>query len=210
MRRVAFLLLMLCLTVPGLAQVNLDYKTWEPGIHKNMLITNFTFSIGKSPSELKYYLYTSAEWMLTDNWGLEGSAFINLGSSENDLESLLHAGTAQVGGVTDYQTHNIFLGPNYHFLDHKRVDLYAGIHPGLTLFSAPEFSFVQEWGENVTIPQTYALEPTVSLHGGAAYYARFFHAFVQARYVVGRHDSFQYSGKFNEFRFALGLGFNLF
>ena len=210
MRRVAFLLLVLLIQIPGIAQVNLDYKTWEPGIHKNMLITNFTFSVGKSPSELKYYLYTSAEWTLTDNVGIEGSVFINLGSSENDLGTLLNSCCATDGGTLDYQTHNLFFGPNYHFFDHKRGDLYAGIHPGLTLFAAPEMTYEREWGETGTIAETYSVNPAASFHAGAAYYARFFHAFVQTRYVMSRNDSFNYSGKFNEFRVALGLGFNLF
>lgn len=193
------------------AQVNWDFKTWETGIHKNMLITNLTFTVGSSPSELKYYVYTSAEWTLTDHLGAEGSLFFNAGSSRNDAPSLLTYENVIDVGQADYAVHNLFLGPNYHFFDRKRGDVYVGVQPGLALFTAPAYSYERVGvTETQNIDEFKSFAPNVSFVLGTAYYGKLFHAFVQGRYVLGRFDALEYSGSLNEFRISIGLGFNLF
>ncbi|MEM7041058.1 MAG: hypothetical protein AAF570_29105 [Bacteroidota bacterium] len=210
MRKITAFTLLLLLKLSAGAQINFDVSTWETGIHQNMLITNLTFSVGKSPSELKYYVFTSAEWTLTDNWGIEGGLFFNVGSSEKDVIPLLNTCCAVDPQTEDYYTHNLFFGPNYHFLTRKRVDFYVGVHPGLQLFTAPAFTYANTDGGSVDVERNYGISPAASFQTGLAYYAKFFHAFLNTRYVLGRHDSALYEGKFNEMRFMLGLGFNLF
>lgn len=209
MKKLAFTLIVLLMGCSMQAQINLDHKSWETGIHENMLLTNLTFSLGNNGTEWKYYVYTSAEWMLTDHFGIEGGAFFNVGSTEMDAVDLLTGCCAINDGQADYYTHNLFFGPNYHFFTRKSIDLYAGFHPGLTLFYAPDFSY-QRSGETNLSPSHTAVTPAGSALAGVAYYAKFFHVFGQARYVMSRYDSQQFQAQLNDFRLAFGLGFNLF
>jgi|GEM_PF-2290224 len=214
MEPVKKLILLLLLPLCGSllpAQINWDFKSWETGIHKNMLITNLTFSVGSSPSELKYYVYTSAEWTLTDHFGVEGSVFYNAGSNQENAASLLTYENVIDVGQADYANHNIFLGPNYHFFDRQRADVYVGMQPGLAIFTAPAYDFEQVGGtQSTTVADFLGVAPSVSFVLGSAYYGKLFHAFVQARYVAGRIDALEYSGKLNDLRLSIGLGFNLF
>jgi len=108
------------------------------------------------------------------------------------------------------QNHQMFAGGSYHFNVNGKFDPYIGIQPGLTLSqkNKPENTtiFLQEAYTSYPI----TLNPLISGVIGFNYYAsKWFHLFIDGRYVSGQHLSDLPPISLNEIRLSFGLGFNL-
>ena len=170
------------------------------GVHDGMFRFQGTLALGLAPSKLmrseqRYYIYGELEYLLDDHWGLNGSVFANLGSSE---KVKLFGG----GEVEDGYIHSILAGPVYHFFPNQAFDLHAGIQPGISLtrmvYNSPLDAVIED----------NQISPTASGFVGAAYYGSFFHLFAQARYVNSVFSSNDAYRRFNDLRLCIGLGFN--
>ena len=201
MKRIALILFLLFCSV-GL-------KAQQPvGVGKGMIRTQGTYVFGFDGLETKYYINGGAEYMLTDNIGWNGNLSANIGSSKQDAVLFLTDCCKPDDEIEDYYVHSLFFGPYYHFLPNKRIDLYAGIQPGMSLFHAPEYQYQVSSTETRTALTTNAVLPNASAVAGVAYYGSFFHLFGNARFVTGSVHNQTYKANLNELRLAFGLGFN--
>ncbi len=103
------------------------------------------------------------------------------------------------------ENNQLFGGLNYHFTENKKADVFLGMQPGVSFFSAQSLKGEPEIYRK---PETI---PLLSLSGGINYYVgSIFHFFLHARYIQGQaiqNPQSRYS--INEIRFLAGLGLNL-
>lgn len=87
---------------------------------------------------------------------------------------------------------SLFSGFSYHFTNDSHFDPFLGFQPGAALSGKG------------------ALTPLVSGLAGIHYYGpKVFHLIFETRYVHGKQLTAEQNHSLNEFRFVLGLGFNL-
>ena len=109
--------------------------------------------------------------------------------------------------------HSIFSGASYHFKTKSHFDPYFAIEPGLSITKRPSFPV----GETFAIvdPTLYDekafVNPLISsAFGFNFYFQKFFHLFVEGRYINGEHLSdTSIPISLNELRFSFGLGINI-
>jgi len=112
------------------------------------------------------------------------------------------------------QNHQLFSGGSFHFKTKGSIDPYIAIQPGLAIASVWDR---YECPPNTNCPQIYGLQqtktaasPLISGVAGFNFYAqKFFHLFLEARYVQGKHLSKYGPTSLNELRFSFGLGWNI-
>lgn len=106
--------------------------------------------------------------------------------------------------------HGLFFGANYHFPAGSRFDPYIGLQPGASYVKA---SKVMPWGEDgadIDVTSTGNIVPNISVAAGFNFYVwKYLHFQVMTRYVHGRHAVPWGSRSLDEFRFSLGLGWNV-
>lgn len=94
---------------------------------------------------------------------------------------------------------SIFAGFNWHPLKNGSSDLFIGIQPGLSFTKLSQYSDQDRIGIN----------PVTSINFGYNYFMNeYFHFFVMAKTVLGKHSSYAYQS-LNEFRISAGLGFSI-
>lgn len=189
----------LTLMLVMLAVVSLSAQNKE-GIHEGMVRVQGTFAIGFDQNknfgaEQRYYLQGESEYLVGHHLGLNGSVFLNLGSSNR-----LELGNAK--SIEDAYVHSVLVGPVHHIFDDQPLDLFFGFQPG--------FSVIDQYDFNVFSgnARAYHFAPTASVFGGVAWYGSFFHLFAQARYLNTLANSRQYGRSMNDLRLSIGLGFN--
>lgn len=166
-------------------------KAEEPTIiKKGLLRTQITISptvFFKSKQSL-FYLHGNFEGYVTKKISIAGDAFFSLGN-------------ASAGTPTFKFNHNIFFGASYHFTK-KNNDFYLGLQPGISITKLIVLT------DNSTRPKT-GVNPVVAVVIGYNYYVhKYFHFFVQTRFIAGQH-LYNVRKDLSEFRFSAGLGFNI-
>jgi hypothetical protein len=107
--------------------------------------------------------------------------------------------------------HSIFSGGSYHFKTKGNLDPYFGIQPGVAIaqvqYDVCPDNMLCFIGSTSSKP---AASPLISGVAGFNYYAqRFFHLFLETRYIQGKHLSDYGPTSLNELRFSFGLGWNI-
>ena len=169
-------------------------------IHKGILSTYITIS----PSRMlefkisNVYLHGNLEYYFDNKISVRGDAFYYVNSLN----------TAYT--VFDFN-HNLFFGPNYHFKTSNHFDPYISLQPGIS-FAKDNLVF-----GNTILTGAYpppknkaefstVISPTI----GFNYFAnRFFHLFMESRYIYGTYRAGETPLSLSELRFSFGLGFNL-
>lgn len=159
-------------------------------IRKGLLRAQATLApaIMFSSKQSLFYLHGNLEGYFTPKISIAGEAYVSLGNTS-------------VVKPTFAFNHNIFFGASYHLVK-KNNDFYIGFQPGISI------SKLMETPEIVNKP-TVGVNPLASLVIGYNYYVhRYFHFFVQTRFIAGQHLYNEHKD-LSEFRFSAGLGFNI-
>ncbi|MFN8295371.1 MAG: hypothetical protein U0T69_04205 [Chitinophagales bacterium] len=166
-------------------------KAEEPSvIRKGLLKTQITISPAvffKNKQSL-FYLHGNVEGFVTCKISVTGDAYMSLGNTG-------------VAAPTFKFNHNIFFGASYH-ITKKNNDFYLGLQPGISITKVILLS-------DNTKPAKTGVNPVVAIVIGYNYYVhKYFHFFVQSRFVTGQH-LYNTRKDLSEFRFSAGLGFNI-
>lgn len=110
-----------------------------------------------------------------------------------------------------HTNHQVFSGGSFHFKTKGNLDPYIAIQPGLAVARVMYDTCPKD------VPCLFgsatskaSASPLISGVAGFNYYAqRFFHLFLEARYVQGKHLSEYGPTSLNELRFSFGLGWNI-
>lgn len=176
--------------------------TAQEFIKSNLLRASASFSIGKltADKESTINIGSSLEYYLDERFSLRGEGVYFIGYNDN----------IPVGYKSN---HGLMAGISYHFTEKKAFDPYIGLQPGMS------FGKYGNLTDSTMVSDTYWLSnnrytnfhvnPTVSVHTGFNYYAeKFFHLFVDLRYLYGNFHSEIPTRSLNEIRIEFGLGFN--
>jgi len=156
---------------------------------KGLLRTMGTISFGRLTKEKQTNIYFQGvlEYFVTKKITSRGDIYYYLKSDNQQLLNL---------------NHQLFAGTSYHFNTNSNFVPYVGIQPGIGLTQA----------NFITINEKNNLEfsPLISAVAGFNYYAsKWFHLFIEGRYIAGKHLSNQKMITLNEARLSFGLGFNM-
>lgn len=160
-----------------------------PYIHAGLIRAQATISVGAlSDAEISpIYLHGNLEYYAEQNMSIRGDTYFYL----NNLEK----------SDTIGYYHSNFFGIGWHPAKKGYLDPYVGLQPGVGLLHRE----VEETGREFT-----KLSPLVSANIGVNYYApKWFHLFLDARYVSGMITDHAARFSLNELRFSFGLGFNI-
>lgn len=187
MEKVKCLLVISCLLLG-----NSIFAQEEIIIDKRLIRAQLTISPSKMLdfNESRFYLHGNLEGYVSKKVSISGETYFDLGSLTEDQNSF------------DFN-HKLFFGTNYHFTK-GNSDFYLGIQPGvaITKLNIPTILTV---GESTKT----GVNPLFSLPIGYNFYVnRFFHFFLQSRFILGQHN-YDASVSLNEFVFSAGLGFNV-
>ncbi len=102
--------------------------------------------------------------------------------------------------------HQLFAGAFYRF-SNKNFQPYLGFQPGIAFSQSSEYG-VQN-SETGELEFETTINPVGSFAGGLELFGKeIFYAFVEARYIFGKHTSHSYPIYLDEFRLSFGLGFH--
>lgn len=133
------------------------------------------------------YLTGNVEYFTNQNITARGDIYYYLNSGQNQLLK---------------QNHQLFAGASYHFITNSKFVPYVGFQPGIAITQSNEVTISRE--------NDVAITPLVSGVFGFNYFAaKWFHLFVDGRYISGNYLSNNTPISLNEFRLSFGLGFNL-
>lgn len=164
-------------------------------VRKGMLKATTTFSIGlQREATQNYYLSGLLEFQLDDRFSVRGDGFYFIGSSGDR--------------VRFDRNHQVFAGLFSNFKLANQFYAYTGLQTGVAYSRGTEFPTLNQDG---TLTNKPSYNPIFSGVGGLVYYApKWFHVFVETRYVMGKHQSDSYVIHLDEWRFTFGLGFHLY
>ena len=166
-------------------------KAEEPSIvRKGLLRTTLTISpaiLFKSKQSM-FYLHGNFEGYISKKLSVGGETYFSLGNASSNVSTFKF-------------NHNIFFGASYHFVKNNN-DFYLGLQPGISI------TRLVLTPESIHSPKT-GVNPLISAVIGYNYYVhKYFHFFVQTRFIAGQH-LYNIRKDLSEFRFSAGLGFNL-
>lgn len=176
--------------------VLLSAQESEQGIVRaGLLRTQGTISFGKllTSKESTMYLQGNLEYYISEKISARSDIFYYLKS--NELNSL------------DIN-HQLFSGTSYHINTNGNFNPYIGFQPGIAITkSSPPLVAIPEYS---AIKTSTSLTPLISTVIGFNFFAyKWFHLFMDMRYVYGNHLSNVAPVSLSEFRFSFGLGFNI-
>ncbi len=105
--------------------------------------------------------------------------------------------------------HQAFSGLAYHFLPGNKVDVYGSFQVGAAFTEAKGgmvlFDVLRPYPK-----YSFSVNPVYCIGGGVNFYApKWFHVFLELKYINGSYLSTAPAISLNELRFSFGLGFNL-
>lgn len=128
-------------------------------------------------------LHGNLEYYIADNISMRGDIFYFLKAKDNN------------GSNPFNFNHSLFTGASNHFKTKNHFDPYFAFQPGIA------------YANNNSTTQ---INPLVSSVLGFNYYfERWFHLFIEGRYIYGKNISEAGVVSLSELRFSFGLGFNL-
>lgn len=176
-------------------------------IHKGLIRSQATISPGYllKDGAITINLHGALEYYIADNISFRGDGYYDM---------LSGAGADTEGRQLQFN-HSLFSGASYHFETKNHFDPYLGFQPGIALAERIDWS-VYKWF--APVPNYYYLKPQPQINplispvlGFNLYFQKYFHLFMETRYVYGRHISKDGAPAIplSEFRFSFGLGFNI-
>ena len=156
---------------------------------KGLLRATGTISFGgmTQHEQTNIYIHGVTEYFVSDKITARGDIYYYLKSGNKQMLNL---------------NHQLFAGASYHFNTQHHFVPYVGFQPGIALTQADFITINQENNMEVS--------PLISTVAGFNFYAsRWFHLFIDGRYVSGKHLSNQKTISLDEVRLSFGLGFNL-
>ncbi len=117
--------------------------------------------------------------------------------------------TQRGGGLL--HNHGVFFGMNYHFpVKGGRFDPYIGLQPGASYVQVRYTGDPSDLDVLLPSRSRATLLPNISASAGFNFYIwKYMHFQVMARYVHGNHAAPWGNYPLDEFRFSLGLGWNV-
>jgi hypothetical protein len=173
----------------------------ERFVRRGLFRSESSFEVGSMLSQrvTHVYLQGGIEYYISDNVSIrgDGSYFI---TGLGDMHPFAYH-------------HDLFSGASYHFKTKNHFDPYVGMAPGIsiTALNNPYYIICDPGpctGEEIAPGEAHA-NPLASIHAGYnLYFQRWFHLFMETRYIYGRHYSNYYPESLSELRFSFGLGWN--
>lgn len=178
-------------------------------IHKGILRAMGTISPGILLKEnfSTISLYGTLEGYVSDNISIRGDSYYDI----------LSASKKNNDRPFEFN-HATFSGASYHFKTKNHFDPYIAIEPGISISERKDVSDLNIWCDPAACPDYYSVHPKTEVNplissalGFNYYFQRWFHLFIEARYVSGRHIPTDGSPtlSLNELKFAFGLGLNI-
>lgn len=184
----SYILLIVVMAISFVANAE---ETEEPIIiKKGLLRTQMTISpaILFKSKQAFFYLHGNLEGYINKKISVSGDAFFSVGN------------IAAVAPTFKFN-HSIFFGAAYHFTK-RNNDFYLGLQPGISITKLNLLS------DDLQRAKT-GVNPIVAVVLGYNYYVhKYFHFFVQTRFIAGQH-LYNTRKDLSEFRFSAGLGFNI-
>lgn len=145
------------------------------------------------------YISGSLEYYIADHISISGTSFYFLNSRNNTYPELK-------------MNHQLYSGFQLHLLKDRAFDPYIGLEPGFAVTQTRAAYPVNIDAPLVMTPvrdTDIGLNPMLSLDAGFNIYAvKFFHLFVNGRYVMGSYLGGPEPYSLNEFMLGFGLGIN--
>jgi len=160
---------------------------------KGLLRATGTISFGgmTKHEQTNIYLHGVTEYFVSNQITARGDIYYYLKSGDKQMLN---------------QNHQLFAGASYHFNTTSNFVPYVGLQPGIALTQA---NFVPI-AIGINNENNVEASPLISGVVGFNYFAsKWFHLFIDGRYVSGKHLSNQKVITLDEFRLSFGLGFNL-
>lgn len=164
-------------------------------IHKHLFRSMLTISpaLTMSGSGTDIFLHGNIEYYIDSAISVRGDGFFSIRSADGFNVN-----------------HSLFSGASYHFHTNSHFDPYIGIEPGVAMIQ----STYRDSSLTLDAPDlvdSMRVDPLFSTYVGFNLYAqKYFHLFVEARYVAGKHFATQGAPvSLNEIRFSFGLGWNI-
>ncbi len=175
----------------------LSAKAQNDFLYAHLLRTGNSFTTGYlfEPQSSPIYIQGVLEYYLDSRFSLRSDGYYFLNEVSNNFA---------------FETnHQLFSGLSYHFLPDNKVDVYGSFQVGAAFtegYNAPVLHIVEE-----PYPvYSFSVNPVYSIGGGVNFYApKWFHVFLEMKYINGTYLSMAPSISLNELRFSFGLGFNL-
>jgi hypothetical protein len=137
------------------------------------------------------YLHGNLEYYPNDKLSVRSDSYVFL----NALSSFV-----------ELQNHSNFTGISYHFTTKKQFDPYITFQPGIAYVKVAPVVAISL----IAFPEISGWVPLYSSAIGFNYYAKkYFHLFMEARYVRGELPAYPVAISLNELKLSFGLGFNL-
>jgi len=181
------------------------------------LRVGLSFTPGFMPKQnlVNSYLVGDLEYYLSPKLSVVGAGvvFLSSGISEKEEAALL----APIGvGALLKMNHQLYTGLHFHFLKNKAFDPYIGFQPGFAVSKTNDNYYdatLTDSMAKIVIPRhdtRVSFNPMMAFDLGFNFYAvKYFHLFVNSRYVMGRHLGGFSPYKLNEIMVSFGLGINL-
>lgn len=163
-----------------------------------------TFSVGfMNRQTLNGYLHGIVEYYVDDRVSVRGDGFLSLFSSSKTADTAIGINLSE----PLLMNHSLFVGGSYHFGKQPELDPYLGIQPGVSFSKYNEFIL----GPNGDLIQgDMSVSPVLSALAGFNYYSgKYFHLFVEGRYIRGIHMAGGNVKYLDEFRLSFGIGFDI-
>lgn len=163
--------------------MNLFSQTSDLVVKEGLLRFQGTIGMGKSTdrNENNIFLHGNLEYFIHSFLTVRADVYFFLPNEDNRLDV----------------NHQLFSGMAYHFKTESNFVPYIGVQPGL---AATRYDGISK--TEVT--------PLVSGIAGFNYFAaKWFHLFIDVRFVSGKHLSNLPPYPINEIRLSFGLGFNI-
>ena len=171
-------------------------ETKERYIRKGLLRAMGTISPGIMLKEnaSTISLHGNLEYYVADNISLRGDSYYFLKAKDNN------------GNNPFDFNHSTFSGASYHFKTKNHFDPYFALEPGIAITKGSPIFL-----NDVNISGGTAANPLMStVIGFNFYFQKFFHLFMETRYIQGKHLSDATTPlSLCELRFSFGLGLNI-
>ncbi|MDZ4822733.1 MAG: hypothetical protein SH856_04690 [Flavobacteriales bacterium] len=168
-------------------------------IRKGLFRSAGTFAAGTflHSGNSTIYLQGTAEYYLNEKVSLRGDGFYGLKVSEEEHELM------KLYLISNDQ---LFSGASYHFKTNSHLDAFVGLQTGIAIArSGIEYGLLE-----LVYPEKPVVNPLFAVNAGLNYYfQKWFHLFLEARYVHATHIARGGSIPLSELRFSFGLGWNM-
>lgn len=170
----------------------------NPTAKKGLLRVQGTISFGKmfSLDANNIYLHGDLEYFVENGFSVKSDIFYFLNSFN--------------GNQPFRMNHSLFSGVMFHSKTTRNLVPYFGIQAGINFAEASDMCMGQPCVQIVPPePIAKAVNPLFSATAGMNYYSgKFFHLFIQTRYVAGVFSDNYNRANLGEIRLSFGLGFH--